>query len=128
VCCPCLRGQVGKQVEEMWWKDRIVCGRWEDSCRSDFCSVLMFSSRCSILAVSLRVSVVPAILPSSTFVFRNPGNVAVCAIEENLEDLVLWIKNLGDSVLVDKNEQEPHQKNSIQLQNVLELGMFEFSD
>jgi hypothetical protein len=27
VCCPCLRGQVGKRVEEMWWKDRIVCGR-----------------------------------------------------------------------------------------------------
>jgi hypothetical protein len=27
VCCPCLRRQVGKQVEEMWWKDKIVCGR-----------------------------------------------------------------------------------------------------
>jgi hypothetical protein len=50
---------------------------------------LMLSSRCSILAVSLRVFVAPAILPSSTFVFRNPGNVAVCAIEENLKDLVL---------------------------------------
>jgi hypothetical protein len=128
VCYPCLRGQVRKQVEEMWWKDRIVCGRWEDGYRSDFCSVLMLSSHCSILAVSLRVSVAPAILPSSTFVVRNPGNVAVCAIEENMEDLVLWIKNLGDFVLVDRNEQEPHQKNSIQLQSVLELGMFEFSD
>ncbi len=49
----------------------------------------MLSSHCSILAVSLRVSVAPAILPSSTFVVRNPGNVAVCAIEENMEDLVL---------------------------------------
>jgi hypothetical protein len=104
VCCPCLRGQVGKQVEEMWWKDRIVCGRWEEGCRSDFCSVLMLSSRCSILAVSLRVSAAPAILPSSTFAFRNPGNVAVCAIEESLKDLVLWIKNLGNPVLVDRNE------------------------
>ncbi len=38
------------------------------------------------------------------------------------EDFVLWIKNLRDSVLVDKNEQELCRKNSVQLQSVLELG------
>jgi hypothetical protein len=72
-CCPCWRRQVGKQVEEMWWTDRIVYGRWEEGYRSDFCSVLMLSSRCSILVVSLRVSVAPAILPSSTFVLETQG-------------------------------------------------------